>query len=73
MDIKDSWAHKIKQGPIKISNGPLKFGNMGYGALAHFKGPSSFWARINPDRANPNYHFCSALPRPGDGQVVAIT
>ena len=22
---------------------------MGYGPLAHFKGPSSFWARINPD------------------------
>ena len=21
---------------------------MGYGPLAHFKGPSSFWARINP-------------------------
>ena len=23
---------------------------MGYGPLAHFKGPSSFWARINPER-----------------------
>ena len=24
---------------------------MGYGPLAHFKGPSSFWARMNPDSA----------------------
>ena len=28
MDIKDSWAHQIFKGPIKISNGPSKFGNL---------------------------------------------
>ena len=28
VDIKDSWAHQILLRPIKISNGPLKFGNL---------------------------------------------
>ena len=28
VDIKDSLAHQIFKGPIKISNGPLKFGNL---------------------------------------------
>ena len=44
---------KFCKGPIKISNGPLKFGNCiylnGIWAIGPFKGPSSFWARINPD------------------------
>ena len=43
---------KFCKGPIKISNGPLKFGNLHVfewkRPLAHFKGPSSFLARINP-------------------------
>ena len=28
VDIKDSWAIKFCKGPIKNSNGPLKFGNL---------------------------------------------
>ena len=28
VDIKDSWAHQILQRAHKISNGPLKFGNL---------------------------------------------
>ena len=44
---------KFCKGPIQISNGPLKFGNLhvfewDMGHWPKFKGPSSFWARINP-------------------------
>ena len=28
VDIKDFWAIKFCKGPIKIPNGPLKFGNL---------------------------------------------
>ena len=28
VDIEDSWAHQILQRAHKISNGPLKFGNL---------------------------------------------
>ena len=30
---------------------------MGYGPLAHFKGPSSFWARINPEPCVNKVYF----------------
>ena len=28
IDVKDSWAHQILQGPIEISKGPLKSCNL---------------------------------------------
>ena len=47
-------AHRKSEGlkgPIKISNGPLKFGNLHVFEwdMGHLKGPSSFWAGINPE------------------------
>ena len=50
-DFKDSWAHQILQRAHENFQRPIKIW-MGYGPLAHFKGPSSFWARIIPDFDN---------------------
>ena len=40
-------THKVFKRPIKIWIFACIW--MGYGPLAHFKGPSSFWARIIPE------------------------
>ena len=53
VDIKDSWAHQILQRVHKNFKWPIKIWKfacilMRYGPLVHFKGPSSFWARIIP-------------------------
>ena len=53
VDIKYSWAHQILQRAHKNFKWPIKIWKlscirMGSGPLAHFKGPSLFWARINP-------------------------
>ena len=53
VDVKDSWAHQILQRAHKNFKWPIKTWKfaciwMGYGPLAHFKGPSSFWASIIP-------------------------
>ena len=53
LDIKDSWAHQILLRAHKNFKWLIKIWKfayicMGYGPLVHFKGPSSFWARIIP-------------------------